>query len=137
MLEKLLTLHFWRKYVWQDFSHNIFFYPCCLKDYKLFVQLKMARNFICAFLSSTWSGFGGDGIGLHKAFLMVQWRDVKIKIFILTFNLVQHWNRRSIININELLTTSPRAVPLVLASLCGNCPLIFNLFVYLLSAGYF
>ena len=59
-----------------------------------------------------------------------------MKIFILTFSLVQHWNRRSIININEFLTTNPRAIPLVLASLCGDCPLTFNLFVYLHSAGY-
>ena len=100
-------------------SHIIYIYPYCLKDYRLFVQLKMAWNFIFAFLSGTWRGFGGDGIDLHKAFLGVPRRVVGMKIFILTFSLVQHWNRRSIININEFLTTSPRAIPLVLASLCG------------------
>ena len=59
-----------------------------------------------------------------------------MKIFILTFSLVQHWNRSSIININEFLTTSPRTIPLVLASLCRNCLLTFNLFVYLLFRDY-
>ena len=96
----------------------------------------MARNFIFAFLSGASRGFDGDGIGLHKAFLVVPRRDVKMKIFILIFSLVEHWNRRSIININEFLATSPRAIPLVLASLCGNYPLTFNLVVYLLSVGY-
>ena len=136
-LKKLLTLHFLRKYVWHDFLHNISSsYPYCLKDYRLFVQLKMAWNFIFAFPSGTWRGFGGDGMGLHEAFLVVPLRDVEMKIFILTFSLVQHWNRRLIININEFLTTSARAIPLVLASLCGNSPLTFNLFVYLLSTSY-
>ena len=102
----------------------------------LFVLLKMARNFIFAFLSGASRGFDGDGIGLHKAFLVVLRRDMKMKIFILIFSLVEHWNRRSIININEFLATSPRAIPLVLASLCGNYPLTFNLVVYLLSVGY-
>ena len=45
--------------------HKIFFYPYCLKDYRLFVQLKMAWNFIFMFLSGTWRGFGRDGIGLQ------------------------------------------------------------------------
>ena len=125
------------RYVWHDFLHNISSsYPYCLKDYRLFVQLKMAWNFIFAFPSGTWRGFGGDGMGLHEAFLVVPLRDVEMKIFILTFSLVQHWNRRLIININEFLTTSARAIPLVLASLCGNSPLTFNLFVYLLSTSY-
>ena len=53
-----------------------------------------------------------------------------MKIFIMTFSLVVHWNRRSIINIKEFLTTSPKVFPLVLALLCGNCPLTFNLFVF-------
>ena len=99
----------------------------------LFVQLKMASNFIFAFLSGASGGFGGDGKGLYQAFLVVQRRDVKIKIFILIFSLVEHWNGRSITNINEFFTTSPRAIRLVLATLCENCPLTFNLFVYLLS----
>ena len=90
----------------------------------------MAWNVIFAFLSGTWRGFGGDGIGLHKAFLVVPQRGVEVKIFILTSCLVEHWNRRSIIDINEFLTTSPRAIPLVLASLCRNCPLTFNLLIY-------
>ena len=59
----------------------------------------MARIFIFAFLSGASRGFGGDGIDLHKAFLGVPRRGVEMKIFILTFSLVQHWNRRSIINI--------------------------------------
>ena len=46
----------------------IFFYPYCLKDYRPFVQLKMAWTFNFAFLPGAWRGFG-DGIGLHKAFL--------------------------------------------------------------------
>ena len=47
----------------------IFFYPYYLKDYKLFVQLKLAWNFIFVLFSGTWRGFGGDSIDLHKAFL--------------------------------------------------------------------
>ena len=74
-LKKLLTLHFLRKYLWHDFTHIffysyclIFFYSYCLKYYRIFVLLKMARNFIFAFFSGAWRRFSGDGIGLHKAF---------------------------------------------------------------------
>ena len=134
-LKKLLTLHFLRKYVLHDFSHNISSSTLVASKIKGYLfNWKWLEIF--AFLSLAWRGFGGDGIGLHKAFSLVPRRDVKMKIFILIFSLVQYWNRRSIININKFLTTSPRATPLVLASLCGNCPLTFNLFVYLLSAGY-
>ena len=117
-LKKLLTLSFLRKYVWKGFSHNIF--------------LAFCWSFILEFLSSAWRGFSRDGIGLHKTFLGVPLRGVEMKIFILTFSLIQHSSRRSIININEFLTTSPRAVPLVLASLCENCSLTLNLFASLI-----
>ena len=132
-LKKLLTLSFLRKYVWNGFSHNIFFYPYCLKYSWLFVRSKMAWSFILEILSSAWRGFSRDGIGLHKAFLWVPLRGVGMKIFILTFSLIQHSSRRSIININEFLTTSPRAVPLVLATLCENCSLTLNLFASLIQ----
>ena len=65
-----------------------------------------------------------------QSLLEVPRRGVEMKVFMLIFSLVQHLNRKSIINI----TTSPREIPLVLASLCGNCPLTFNFCVYLFLA---
>ena len=37
----------------------------------------------------------------------------------------------------KCLTTSPRAILLFLAALCGNCPLTFKSLVYLFSTSYF
>ena len=51
-------------------SHIIYLLLTLLpKDYRLFVELKMAWNFIFTFLSGASREFGGDGIDLHKAVL--------------------------------------------------------------------
>ena len=99
-LKKLLRLHFLRKYVWHDFSHNISSSTIVASKITCICSIKMAWNFVFAFLSGASGGFGGDGIGLHEAFLVVPRMRVRMKIFIWIFGLVGHWSRRPITNIN-------------------------------------
>ena len=65
-LKKLLTLHFWGKYVWQTSLLMYLFFLPLLKDFTLFLQLKLTWNFISMLLCGTWRGFDGCCIDLHE-----------------------------------------------------------------------
>ena len=77
-LKKLLTLHFFKKIclTWL-LTQCIFFYSYCLKDYRLFVQLKMAWNFsfwvsLWHMVIVWWKGFTTEKCGNENVYIGFQ-----------------------------------------------------------------